>query len=89
MYLWEHNGHMFLREGKSHFLAPKKTWKKAPTLHVVVFFVINNNDNKMITFAKFQQESFATVACRMLNGVGQIDDIAPNPLDDNKMITKW
>jgi hypothetical protein len=42
----------------------------------------------MITFAKFEQESFATVARRMLNGVGQIDAIAPNPLDDNKMITK-
>ena len=36
---------------------------------VVVFFVINNNDNKMITFAKFQQESFALSMCRMINGV--------------------
>ena len=89
MYLWEHNGHMFLREGKSHFLAQKKTWKKAPTDPFSCWNVINNNDNKMITFAKFQQESFATVACRMLNGVGQIDAIALNPLDDNKMITKW
>ncbi len=42
----------------------------------------------MITFAKFQQESFATVVCRMLNGVMQLGAPNINPLDDNKMITK-
>jgi hypothetical protein len=25
----------------------------------------------------------------MLNGANYIDAVAPNPLDDNKMITKW
>jgi hypothetical protein len=43
----------------------------------------------MITFAKFQQEIFATVARRMLNGVIQMDTAYLNLLDDNKMITKW
>jgi hypothetical protein len=42
----------------------------------------------MITFAKFQQESFMIVACRMLNDVIQMDTLITNPLDDNKMITK-
>jgi len=42
----------------------------------------------MITFAKFQQESFASYTCRMINGVMQICTPIINPLDDNKMITK-
>ena len=42
----------------------------------------------MITFAKFQQEIFATVARRMLNGLMQTGTPNINPLDDNKMITK-
>jgi hypothetical protein len=42
----------------------------------------------MITFAKFQQESFANVMGHMLNGANYIDTVATNPLDDNKMITK-
>ena len=41
----------------------------------------------MITFAKFQQESFANVMGHMLNGANYIDTVATNPLDDNKMIT--
>jgi hypothetical protein len=42
----------------------------------------------MITFAKFQQERFANAMGHMLNGANYIDAVAPNPLDDNKMITK-
>jgi hypothetical protein len=42
----------------------------------------------MITFAKFQQESFATGMRRMPNGVIQMGTPIINPLDDNKMITK-
>jgi hypothetical protein len=42
----------------------------------------------MITFAKFQQESFAADTCRTLNGVMQMGAPNINPLDDNKMITK-
>jgi hypothetical protein len=36
---------------KSHFLDQKKALKKAPNWRVVVKCVINNNDNKMITFS--------------------------------------
>jgi len=42
----------------------------------------------MITFAKFQQESFAIAMCRMLNGAMQMSTSIINLLDDNKMITK-
>jgi len=42
----------------------------------------------MITFAKFQQESFAFVMYHMLNGVAQMGAPLIIPLDDNKMITK-
>jgi len=42
----------------------------------------------MITFAKFQQEIFAAVACRTTNGVIKMDAWFIILLDDNKMITK-
>jgi hypothetical protein len=42
----------------------------------------------MITFAKFQQESFAVLVHRMINGVTHLCIPCINPLDDNKMITK-
>ena len=89
MYLWEHNGHMFLREGKSHFLAPKKTWKKAPTLHVVVFFVINNNDNKMITIRRILRGSFGMWNFHMILNVISACDAIIILLDDNKNDNKW
>jgi hypothetical protein len=42
----------------------------------------------MITFAKFQQEIFAVVMHRMIDGVMHMSTPCVRLLDDNKMITK-
>jgi hypothetical protein len=50
------------------FLAPKKSLKKGTTWCILLLNVINNNDNTMIIFGKFQQEIFAIGMRRMMYG---------------------